>query len=595
MTRARLLAAIGWFILGVAVLWAGASRAQTPPPQPQPTITIFTDGLAYPNGRMSRAFTELSVAFDQGRKLRVLPVMGYGGEGNIRDLLRFRGADMAIVNADAFAMPGLDKSYPEARRKLRYVTRLATQKAVLLARPDIASIEQLAGKKVLVLGPETVTRPTAGLVFSLSGVRADLVPVSNGPESSLAEAQGVFFLEDDGGRLPAAALGPGGLRAIPIPRNTALSAIYPSAVLAPGEAPYAGAQPVETLAVDTLLASFDWVPTHSRYENVTVFIDRLFAALPKLRTDYPGSIWRQTDPRAEVLGWRRHAYAETARKAVPAPPSDSIPAVAGVTPAAVAPAAPRTAGDAALRLSLVAEPPLTDPRSPSGGLITELTSAALQRAGSLYANVTLQWDKDRVGQLKGIISEKRAELGVPWEAPDCTKPQRLSIEAATLCDGGLLSQPLFKVLVVLFISSGSDLSLTDDDSLVGRTICLPADRDLSSLSDAGRRHVEAGNIRLVAPASLIDCLSLVQRGEADAFIASELEGRLTIARLGLAGAFRMAEMPLTAKSIHIMLSKDAPGAKERLAALNGGIEKLKSEDIYVQIIARHLARLEAGN
>jgi hypothetical protein len=593
MTRARLLAAIGWFTLGFAVLGVSAPRAQTP--APQPTITIFTDGLAYPNGRMSRAFTELSVALDQGRKLRVLPVMGYGGEGNIRDLLRFRGADMAIVNADALAAPSIDKSYPEARRKLRYITRLSTQKAILLARPDIAAIEQLAGKKVLVLGPETVAKLTAGLVFSLSGVSAELVAVSNGAEPPFAETQAVFFLEEDAGRLPATALGGGTLRAIPIRRNAALSAIYSPAVLAPGEARYAGAQPIDTLAVDTLLASFDWIPSHSRYENVTVFIDRLFAALPKLRTDHPGSIWRQADPRAEVLGWRRHAHAETARKAVPPPPSDSITAVAGVSPAAASPAAARMTGDPALRLSLVAEPPLTDPRSPTGGLITELTSAALQRAGSAFANVALQWDKDRVGQLKGIFSEKRAELGAPWEAPDCSKQLRLSIEAATLCDGGLLSQPLFKVLVVLFIGTGSDLAFTGDDSLIGRTLCLPADRDLGSLSEAGRQHVEAGDTKLVTPATLIDCLSLVQRGEADAVVASDLEGRLTIARLGLAGAFRMAETPVTAKGIHIMLSKDAPGAKERLAALNGGIEKLKGEDLYFQIIAKHLAQLEAGN
>ena len=447
-----------WVVLALVLLGPAPSRAQT---AAKGTVTVFTDGFAYPNGRLSRALTELSVAFDQAGKLRILPIMGYGGEGNIRDLLRLRGADLAIVNADVLAIPGLDKAYPEARRKLRSITRLYTQKAFLLARPEIGALGQLAGKKVAVFGPESVTRLTAGVVFGRLGVKAELVKAASGADP-LGEAQAIFLLQDDAERLPSDILAATGLRPIPIPRNAALTAIYRTAVIAPGETRFAVADPVETISIDTVLATFDWTRTHGRYEDVTAFIDALFEMLPKLRADYPASIWRQTDPHAEVPGWRVYGYAQDVRKSVPpAPPAEAAPPRPVPQPQAAAPA---TAA-APLRLSLVAQPPLTDPRAPGGGLIAELTAAALQRAPGGLAPPVLQWEKDKASQLRSVLSEKGADLGIPWEQPDCDNPKHLGMEAAAVCDGGLVSEPLCKVLELDEAEVRKSLEQTDGAQL----------------------------------------------------------------------------------------------------------------------------------
>jgi hypothetical protein len=349
--------------------------------------------------------------------------------------------------------------------------------------------------------------------------------------------------------------------------------------------------------------------------------------LPKLRRDYPGSIWQETDPRADVLGWRRHVHAENTRKAVPppAPGGESAPlpaAVAANTPPAAignppapAPTAVNTPGTGdtpgasnapvaignpsggnPLRLSVVAYPPLTDQRVPGGGLIGELTIAAMQNVESPFnRNLVFQWEKDKVSQIKTVLSEKTAELAMPWEKPSCDNPQELGMEAAAFCDAGLASEPIFKVLVLFFMSNESDFSFTADETMIGRTICLPADRQLSNLSEKGREFLAQGKLTLVRPPSLIECLDIVQRGEADAVLTNELEGKLTIARLGLTQAFRMADRAVTTQDIHIILAKDTPGAEDLLAALNKGIAKLKSEDSYFAIVAKHLAQLQAGN
>lgn len=633
MKRLQLWAAICALMLALTPLGWSVAHSQT---APKGSITIFTDGLAYPNGRISRALVELSVEIDKSAKLRLLPIMAYGGGENVRDLLRFRGADLAVINNDVFAVPEIERAYPEARRKLRYITRLDTQRVFLFARPGITAIEQLAGKKVAVFGPENIAKLTASTLFRLLKMNANLVQLHEG--EPVADVEAVFLLEDEARRLLPRAAPAGEFRLLAIPKNPAFATVYAPATIPAAEAgDYGGAEAIDTIAVDTILATFDWAPTHGRYPDVTAFTDALVAALSKLRRDHPASIWQETDPRADVLGWRRHAYAESARRAAPPPtPSEDVsplpagtavvanvppaaieaaPPAVGTPPVAAAPAdavasptdaapaagnAPAAVADAStgnpLRLSVVPYPPLTDQRAPGGGLIGELAIAAMQNVeGPFHRNLVFQWEKDKVSQVKTLLSEKTVELAMPWEKPSCDNPQELGMETAAFCDAGLASEPIFKVLVLFFMSNESDFSYTAEETMIGRTVCLPADRQLSSLNEKGREFLAQGKLTLLRPASLIECLDAVQRGDADAVLTNELEGKLTLARLGLTQSFRMADRAVTAQDIHIILAKDTPDAEELLAALNQGIAKLKSEESYFAIVAKHLAQLQAGN
>jgi hypothetical protein len=598
MRRVTLLLAAA--LAALLTPWSGTASAAEP--GPKGSVTIFTDGMAAPNGPVTRALTELASALDKrGGKIRVLPIMGQGGEANVRDLLRFRGVDLAVVNSDVLATSAVQKNYPEASRKLRAITRLHSQKVFLLARPEIASVDQLAGRKIVVFGPETLSKLSAATIFELMKLKADIVHVEEGVElRPPPDADAVFMLEDEARRLLPVVVPAEEYRLLPIPGGPELAKFYGASTIEPSEAgDYGPGGPVSTITVDTILAAFDWLPAQARFLDVSAFIDRLFAALPELRRDYPSSIWQETDPFADVHGWRRFAYAETARRALTAAAPQ-----AGATPqvAAVAPSAPKAAGKAPaagsppLRLSIVAHPPLTDQHAPGGGLIGELTIAAMERADPPYnRSIAFHWEKDRVAQIKTVLSDRTAELGVPWEKASCDDPQQLGMASAASCDGALASEPLFKVLMLFFTAADSDFAFTGDESLVGRTICLPAGEDLSSLGDAGRKLSADGKLTLVRPGTLIECLDVVQRGQADAVLTNELEGRLTISRLGLSSAFRMSDRAVGTQAIEIILAKDSPGADQLLAALNKGIAKLKGEDLYSQIVAKHLAQINAGN
>ena len=59
--------------------------------------------------------------------------------------LHSRGVEFAVVNNDVLAYLDLVKKHPDARPKIRYVTKLFSQKVYLLVRGDIGALDQLNG------------------------------------------------------------------------------------------------------------------------------------------------------------------------------------------------------------------------------------------------------------------------------------------------------------------------------------------------------------------------------------------------------------------------------------------------------------------
>jgi hypothetical protein len=100
---------------------------------------------------------------------------------------------------------------------------------------------------------------------------------------------------------------------MPIGLMPALRATYRPGVIEPQELPgVAVAENVETIAVSTLLAVYDWTSAQARFADVSSFSTRLFAALPRLRQN-ASSVWRQADINAQIAGWSRYSAAQPAR------------------------------------------------------------------------------------------------------------------------------------------------------------------------------------------------------------------------------------------------------------------------------------------
>ena len=573
---------------------------------PTGSVTIFTDGLADPNGRTSRVLREMAIAVDESKVSRPMLVMGYGGVGNVRDLLQSRGVDFAILNSDIFAYLDLVKTHPEARKKLRLVTELFQQRVFLAAQDGISSIDQLKGKKIAVLGAESAAGVTARTIFGLARVPVTFVRAD---EQAGLESDGVLFLEDDAPRYLARLAASGRYKLIPVAPGGGLAGTYRQASISAAEAPgLVEWSDVATLRVDTVLAVFDWPPGQARYIDVTRFIDGLFNALPRLKQRFPGSVWDTLNLQASIPGWRRYAYAEGAAKAIaaaapqtpPAPPAQpvsSLPqlAVASQQSAALSPqpAAPDAAAGEPLRLALSEAPPLTDERLPQGGVIADLAMAALQEATG-GREVKANWSKDRQSLIASMFEAKSAQFGAPWETPACNGLEGFGPHSAVLCDRALLSDPLFQLLYVLFIRPDSDFDLNSAEAAEG-ILCAPADREMPELREEQRQWIASKKLALSRPATLIDCLGMIERKEADALLVNEIEGRFTLARLGLTSTLRMGETPVATRGVHIAIPKDLPNAEATLAEINAAIARLKQTGRYGEIIGRHLSELQTAS
>jgi len=78
--------------------------------------------------------------------LRIAPLVGQGPVQNVVDLLNFRRADAAIVPSDV--LPYLrDGQIPGVGSSIAYIEKLDQEEVHILARQDITSIADLAGKK----------------------------------------------------------------------------------------------------------------------------------------------------------------------------------------------------------------------------------------------------------------------------------------------------------------------------------------------------------------------------------------------------------------------------------------------------------------
>lgn len=587
-------------VLVQCFLWPSYSWGQEETglhPVSQGAVTVLTDGISDPAGGVVKAFSALSRRVDQVGKIRVIQLMGYGGLANIRDLLHLRGADFAIVNNDILSYHEIVNADSEAREKLRYVTKLFDQKIYLISQRDITSVSELDGKKVVTIDPRSPSTITAKNLFRLLKIDADVTPIPQEQfrkqQAVLDEADALLVLERDFARLPFDLSRLHGMHFLPIEHNASVAGLYRPALILPGEIPHLSENAsVETLQLATILAVFDWNRAGSRYKDVNRFIKTLFESLPALKRELDQSIWIETNVHERVLDWERYQAAKDLLARIEAAPAASkefnfFSGVQAPTPEAKAESAP----DKALRISLVSRPPLSDPSLPQGGLIGELTSLVVRSvARSRDAQTQTSWSASLSQQLEDVLSKGGPDLAVPWERPDCNDPNNLGPHSALICDKALISEPIFQTVSVLFVRADSDVRFGSDGALKGKTLCVPGSEDISDINGTERQWVSSETVRLVRPANLIECISLVERREADGLLAEELEGRLAIDRLGLSSLLRIAERPIGIHGLHIIIAKHHPQAEALMGAINAAIAELRKSDQYASIVNRHLSR-----
>src|SRR5215831_13837366 len=109
------------------------------------TVTIITAPVG---GAFAAMGSDMANVLDDGENLRVLPIIGKGSVQNLIDIMRLRNVDMGFVVSDAVEFVKTEYHVPNMEDRVRYIAKLFNNDLHIVARKDIKTIRDLAGRKI---------------------------------------------------------------------------------------------------------------------------------------------------------------------------------------------------------------------------------------------------------------------------------------------------------------------------------------------------------------------------------------------------------------------------------------------------------------
>jgi TRAP-type uncharacterized transport system substrate-binding protein len=316
--------------LATLVLAASAATAQTAggPTNARPQAALrsletqaidklnaWTLGLAggQLEGAPIRFATEIARVTDDGDNLHVLPIVTRGPVENVEALLYLKGVDAAIINSDA--LDQFKVLVPNINQRIKYILNLFPSEAHVFVRPEIKSLDDLKGKKVNFNTPGTAAAYSGPLIFERLklDVQKTFIPHQVALEqmkSGQNDMAAVVFITSKPIEAFQRGKWPAGFKFLPVPfdpagyylPSTLTNSDYPD-LIAPGET-------IDTIAVPTILAAFNWQRNSDRYRRVARLTDYLFDRLATLQGPGFHPKWKDVNLNAKVPGLDRFPEAQ---------------------------------------------------------------------------------------------------------------------------------------------------------------------------------------------------------------------------------------------------------------------------------------------
>jgi TRAP-type uncharacterized transport system substrate-binding protein len=267
-----------------------------------------------PESTMMRIADDLAIALnDPDSGFHVVPVVGDGGIGNVRDLVLLRNIDLAITDLTVLEDMKEAKDLSLAlHREVAHVLTLFPDKLTILARKTIRSLEELSGKRVSVGIREGGTAIHAKKIFDALGVDPELAYLAS-PDAAEALVKGdldafACFCLNSPGIYQRVMFNPD-LHILPIPYTPEIGDDYLPTALVHKDFPsfISKDESVATVAVTLALVTYNWKKGNPRYSRVEDFVKRLlnnFSALQK-PPRHPG--WSAVQISAKTQDWPRFA------------------------------------------------------------------------------------------------------------------------------------------------------------------------------------------------------------------------------------------------------------------------------------------------
>jgi hypothetical protein len=615
-----------------AFAWAGAAVGQTTGFVDDTSLTVRVSPSATERG--AAAMREVADRIDAAG-VQLSTLSGAGGPAAARDLLFRPGVEFAVLRSDLLAYLRQSGELPEAAARLRYVTHLYTDKLYLWARAGVARVAGLEGRTLAVVMGDKDARVTAETLLGLAKVQAELVefepsPVAGrggGPVQSLPDAVLLIGAQMQPSLVQWARSN--GYALVGIEMTSDLARAFVSVEMRPD--PSAAAS-LPTLGVAAFLATFDWNTQGERFSKVRRFLTSFFRSLTDLRAAHPQSVWPETDLALQPGEWRRFGPARpnlfikpTERRLLrsvraprsyldletPDPPSPVAEHMEprddeAVRAARSAPRPTRAAPTLASKVpvAVVRRPPFADENSDGDNVVLEILRASWRAATSgdqPQADLVVSWTE------RGALMEPEgspfatAVISLPWQRPRCDSPGDLTRAAALLCDQAILSKPIMRVVAGVYVDAARraklDAARKGGAQSVEVGVCVPSDAETASAPKQPTSAASGAQLefRIIKRRTMVHCIAAVQTGDADGFLATDLEARQFMSRLGLSGTFEIYEPTLFTDSLHVAAPRGSAEGAAVIARIDAGLARLKDNGAYAKLMERYVVAAWKAN
>jgi TRAP-type uncharacterized transport system substrate-binding protein len=266
-------------------------------------------------GTFIRFAEEIRKVLDDGDEMRLLPIMSRGSAANLEDLLYLRGVDIAFTQVDILEYFRSQQKIPNLEQRIHYLLRFPVTELHVVTRKDITRIEQLRGKKVHFATAGSASTITGVIALQRLGIEVEQVTgdVTGGVDELVkGEVDALMrVVHKPVGYLTSIPANLG-LHMLSIPYSQKFTDLYALSEFTSADYPnlVAPGERIDTIAVPSVLAVYNWPKNTDRYRRVERFVQRLFANFHKLQKPPYHAKWKDVNLAASVPGWTRFSAAE---------------------------------------------------------------------------------------------------------------------------------------------------------------------------------------------------------------------------------------------------------------------------------------------
>jgi TRAP-type uncharacterized transport system substrate-binding protein len=257
----------------------------------------------------------MAKVLDDRPNLRVLPIVTYGALGNVEDLLYLKGVDVTITSADVLDEFIRNGTISNIKNRIRYVCSFYLNEMHVYVRPEIKTLQDLAGKKVSFNTVGSAANLTGGIVFDRLHINAEKVFINNSvalEKMRTGEIAGVVHVTGKPTDLFTKFRPEPGFHFLSVPYTPNLQDYYVPTELTSKDYPnlIQPGETVQTIAVPQVLAVYNWPSETDRYRRVARFVEYFFKRFDQFKQPPFHPKWNEVNLASQLRGWTRFQAAE---------------------------------------------------------------------------------------------------------------------------------------------------------------------------------------------------------------------------------------------------------------------------------------------